>query len=146
MKRGKKKKSYQVPAGRKIPITKINCSKYCLCRTDIFIKHLPSRADALQNSQLMRGHGTGGSGARYPGSVPSWPHWTSAYPHPGVSRGMKTQKHSLHHTKSWDRKVDFLSIQKQLIFWVFFTKWTVPPNFPLCVGGSHFVQLPQPFL
>lgn len=60
----KKKKNYQVPAGRKIPITKTNCSKYCLCRTDIFIKHLPSTADALQNSQLMREHGTGTSGAR----------------------------------------------------------------------------------
>lgn len=71
MKRGKKT-SYQVPAGRKIPITKINCSKYCLCRTGIFIKHLPSRADALQNSQLVRGHGAGGSGARYPSSVLDW--------------------------------------------------------------------------
>lgn len=59
-----KKKDYQVPAGRKIPITKTNCSKHCLCRTDIFIKHLPSRADALQNSQLMREHGTGRSGVR----------------------------------------------------------------------------------
>lgn len=52
--RKKKKKSYQVPAGEKIPITETNCSKYCLCRTDIFIKHLPSRADVMQNSQLLR--------------------------------------------------------------------------------------------
>lgn len=82
------KKSYQVPAGKKIPITKTNCSKYCLRRTDIFIKHLPSRADAIQNSQLMREHGTDSSGVRYHSSMEdvaeesSCSHWKSTCLHP----------------------------------------------------------------
>lgn len=81
------KKSHQVPAGKKIPITKTNCSKYCLCRTDIFIKHLPSRADAVLNSQLMREHGTASSEVRYHSSMEdlaeqSCSHWESRCLHP----------------------------------------------------------------
>lgn len=112
-------------------------AKYCLCRRDIFIKHLPSRADALQNSQLAREHGPEQLRREIPSSTQdsaeqSSPcsHWWSTCPHP-TNRGIKKIKYCLHNLKRQkDIRYAFPSMQTPAFsFFFFWTKWAFPTNF-----------------
>lgn len=83
------KRAVKSQQGGEFQLLRQTVAKRCLRRTDIFITHLPSRADAAQNAQLMREWGTDSAGARCSAEQSPWSPWKSAHPTLNVDRGFK---------------------------------------------------------